>query len=512
MIGSSQSAIDNFFRISYGLDLETCQEGTRVTVLSTIRDWANDSTTKKQIFWLKDLPGTGKTTIATTIAHEWLESGHLAGRFFFTPNSKAASNLKQFCPTVAQDMAVQLPSLGPTILSAVDATPVLHFRVQDQFRRMIIEPLKHWKHPAIFVFDALDHCDETGRTTLLRLLLDHLPSTPLVKVFLTSRPHPSIQKWLENSEMVTGQDIQLYSVGETGINLDIKLYIETQMYELTEEEQMKLILRSEGFFIWAATASRLFRYSYRRRPDEFLQRILSSDEGTPLDQLYLEVLRQALVDPGSLEQFMQILQIVTAAIEPVSIATIEVFLPNQRSVNAFVQDLCSVLKDGTPHRPIRVLHPTFREFIFHSARANGFLVKNEEAHSLLAQVCLKLLLDRLEYDIAKHHEPDQEIPYFNNKLAPKLSSIFPQSIYDALNYASSFWPQHVAQAIGNQATMQTLRIFLEKKFLNWLEVLSLCSLVPLALQGMTQLCRLLKNYVESNNSAPVSCLHIYIVG
>jgi hypothetical protein len=312
-------------------------------------------------------------------------------------------------------------------------------------------------------------------------------------VLLTSRPHPTIDRWLEGSKLVTGQQLHLYTIGDQKPNQDIQLYVETHMFELTEEERMKLVLNSGGLFIWAATAVRMYQHSYRRRPDEFLERVLSATENNNLDHLYLQVLHQALVDPGALNQLMQVLQIIITAVEPVSIAMLQVFLPEQRFVNQFVQDLCSVVKDGTPHRPLRILHPTFREFIFHVDRANGFLVKSEESNDLLARVCFKFLSKHLTYDLAKRHTSGHEIPISNNPKPPPSISQLPQEDQDAYNYSMSFWPQHVAQAVDDPTSTTATIEFFEQKFLNWLEALSLCGMVPIGLQSLTGACQTLKD-------------------
>src|SRR5277367_5942029 len=106
---------EEFFKLVYGVDLDVCQKGTRVAILERIRTWAKDTATPKRIFWLNDTAGAGKTTIASTMAREWMREGQLAGRFFFTPNSKLASGISEFCRVVARDIAVLIPSLAPVI-------------------------------------------------------------------------------------------------------------------------------------------------------------------------------------------------------------------------------------------------------------------------------------------------------------------------------------------------------------------------------------------------------------
>jgi hypothetical protein len=60
-----------------------CLPDTRIDVLEQIRAWA-DGTNKKCIFWLNGFAGTGKSTIARTIARKYYDQNRLGGSFFFS--------------------------------------------------------------------------------------------------------------------------------------------------------------------------------------------------------------------------------------------------------------------------------------------------------------------------------------------------------------------------------------------------------------------------------------------
>ena len=53
-----------------------CLENTRVDVLRQIFDWA-DGQDERCIFWVNGLAGTGKSTIARTVACEYSERKRL---------------------------------------------------------------------------------------------------------------------------------------------------------------------------------------------------------------------------------------------------------------------------------------------------------------------------------------------------------------------------------------------------------------------------------------------------
>ncbi len=72
--------------------MKTCAEGTREGVLLAIQNWAtSEDEGQEHIFCLNGLAGTGKSTIATTIA-KWArdEEGILGGSFFFAARRERA--------------------------------------------------------------------------------------------------------------------------------------------------------------------------------------------------------------------------------------------------------------------------------------------------------------------------------------------------------------------------------------------------------------------------------------
>jgi hypothetical protein len=305
-------------------------------------------------------------------------------------------------------MLAQLPSIRSGVEAAIYESQSRRFPFHQKFKRLLVDPLERIDTPVVFVFDALDNCDVAGHRTLLQLLLKHLPSIPLVKVMITSRPLASIKDLLAPSPLVTGHDIQLYSICGNSPNDNITIYV-NQHYNLrylTQKQRADLAIRSNGLFIWAATACRLFQNN--RQHDVLVELLLDPEFANDMDALYLGILKKALVDPGAHQNFMGVLQVIIAAVEPISISTIEIYLPHNRLVDAFVQDLASVVKDGDPYRPIHVIHPSFREFLSQSSRANGFLVEPFPSHALLARACL-------HYNIAKHLEVRRNLPAGNYK-------------------------------------------------------------------------------------------------
>ena len=59
-----------------------CLANTRVELQRQIKEWAKDMN-GKPIFWLNGMAGTGKSTVARTVAWSFADEGHLGASFFF---------------------------------------------------------------------------------------------------------------------------------------------------------------------------------------------------------------------------------------------------------------------------------------------------------------------------------------------------------------------------------------------------------------------------------------------
>ena len=84
----------------------TCFEGTRVAVLKTIESWISDpSKSLPPVFWLNGMAGTGKSTIAKTIAEYAHDRGILGGSFFFSRDDQQLRDSSLVFPTLAFQLA-----------------------------------------------------------------------------------------------------------------------------------------------------------------------------------------------------------------------------------------------------------------------------------------------------------------------------------------------------------------------------------------------------------------------
>ena len=85
-------------------DSSTCLPNTRVSLLEDIYNWV-DSEDERCIFWLNGLAGTGKSTIARTVARRYFEQKRLGASFFFSRGRGDVSYASKFFTSIAVQLA-----------------------------------------------------------------------------------------------------------------------------------------------------------------------------------------------------------------------------------------------------------------------------------------------------------------------------------------------------------------------------------------------------------------------
>ena len=161
--------------------------------------WADDQCDESCIFWLNGMAGTGKSTIARTIAKKYYEVGRLGASFFFTRGGLASS--RALFPSLARQLADKEPELRRYICEAVaNNSSISQQGLEHQWRRLILEPLSRANKdsvasPLVIVIDALDECNNNDDIQLILQLFPAAMSlqNARLRIFIASRPEVSIR-------------------------------------------------------------------------------------------------------------------------------------------------------------------------------------------------------------------------------------------------------------------------------------------------------------------------------
>ena len=445
---------------------------------------------------MNGLAGTGKTTIAQTVAERLFANGQLGASFFCSRDFEDRSDLKLIFPTLAAQLARRYAEFRSIFVPLTQRAPeIAQDSLYDQMNELIVRPLQESGVSTVIVIDALDECkDEETASAILSVLGRLLSKIPKIKFFLTGRPEPRIQTGFRLPLLAKVTDVfVLHNVEPSLVNNDIQLFLRQSFLEIsrrwggldgwpTKEDIDNLCERSAGLFVYAVATIRFIDYKDydpKRQLELLLRRQNSTaregktkfNSKATLDMLYTSILREAFGD-DDLEndrRFRSILGAVVLAANPLSPSTIATLLGlDTTDVYLRLSSTHSLLMlEVGIDRPVRAFHRSFPDFITNPARCTNprFHICPPDQHTELLVRCLELMDRRLEKNMFRL--PDG----VTNSEVDDLRERIEQHVDQALEYACRSWHKHVVCTIPAQV-VPVLNEFLEKKFLFWLEVLS----------------------------------------
>ena len=197
-VSTAEFSVLNGYRRAEGAeywhgDSSGCLTGSRESVLNEIERWTEDRDASP-VFWLNGLAGTGKSTIAQTVAERMFAGNRLGASFFCSRGFEDRSNLQLIFPTLAFQLSQEYSAFRTSLVPLLQSNPdVIHQSLQDQVQIFLVEPLRSAGVSTVIVIDALDECrDEDPESAMLLVLGKSVPQIPGVKFIITSRPERHI--------------------------------------------------------------------------------------------------------------------------------------------------------------------------------------------------------------------------------------------------------------------------------------------------------------------------------
>jgi len=477
-----------------------CIQNTRVDLLREIKEWA-DGGDKRPIFWLRGLAGTGKSTIARTIAHYYHDRRRLAASFFFSRDIGGdVRHARKFFTSIATQLAHASDPLGDYICDAIrQNSEIVNRAPQEQWRQLILEPLLKRKSGApqlslVLVVDALDECENDDDVRTIVHLLSEARSLRKVRlrILITSRPEIPIRNGFARIPKTEHQDFIPHDISPSIVNEDIRVFVE---YNFNIIRQLRgfaldwpdaktiraIVEHAAGLFIWAATACRFIKDG-GRFAEKRLSAILDSNvcitaPERGLDGIYLTVLKNSIhadFDQQEESEHCSMLREVLGAIvtlfSSLSIGPLArlVNIP-EKDIDESLEDLHAILDIRKERNlPVRLHHPSFRDFLVSRKRCNDlrFWIDESKAHQLLADYCIDLMSAALRRDICALREPGvtaRDVSEQNIKTG----------LPTALQYACQYWVQHLRRSNAQLEDYDKTHNFLRLHLLHWFEALSL---------------------------------------
>ena len=485
-----------------------CLPGTRIAFLDFIVDWVNNPASKR-ILVLIGLAGTGKSSIAHEIAHRFDEMHRLTSSFIFVRKEQSKAEGYHLFTNLARNLADRYPLFKAALGRVIKDDTSLRLDTRDYgtlFRRLIREPLKDLPivDPILVVIDALDESgDATGEGGLHKFLAKNISSLPSnFRILITSRPEDGIESAFLTAESVVIKHINDHELAATTHD-DILAFLRTRLHSREFEQYGKALAgRAEGLFQWAAVACGYILEpkpvrSRRGRIEHLLQSTANHHGQDLLTELYNGILKEYFTDEEAQGLFRSVVGRLLAAFEPLSIHSLTTLQrrtsndddddddDDDNSIVETLRCLGSLLSNVTSSNdtlPIVPLHTSFRDFATDEEKSGVFYVDLRDAHFHLAHSCLSLVLNDLKFNIC-----NLKSSYLANEDVEDLEVRIVKHLPPALSYACRLWDDHLGHLDFEANLFDKLQTFFEKKFLFWLEALSLLSAMALALPALSSL-------------------------
>ena len=484
--------------------------------MDEIESWSKDFD-MSPVYWLNGLAGTGKSTIAQTVAERVFAEGRLGASFFCSRDFKDRRNLRYIFPTLAFQLAQKYPNFRSILVPLLQSNPdVVRDSLYNQMETLIVEPLSSSNISTVIIIDALDECaDEEPQSAILSVMGRLVEGILNVKFLITGRPEPRIQSGFRLGLLKPLTDVfVLHEVEPSVINADVRLFLSHGLSELakrrgmeqdtwpTDEHLDMLCERAAGLFVYAVATLKFLDHAFTP-PNKQLEIITMAPSSTShegrakvrstanldsldgfapsvdgsvetLDSLYLSSFQGAFngMDAGDDEKVRHVLGTVVLAVNPLPPSAIAILVGlGKQEVMDLLQLIQSLLKlSEDPDSLVLPFHKSFPDFITDPLRCPNkrFHISPETGHLKLALSCLKLMNSCLEQNLLS-------LPnYALNSEVQDLEVRVKDHISIALQYACKSWHNHLTGVRGDIMTVvPALRSFLQEGFLAWLEVLSI---------------------------------------
>ena len=471
------------------------------------------------------MAGTGKSTIARTLANKFKSQKTLGGSFFFSRGSGEANNAVNFVGTLAYHLANTSPQLKECICEAVSThSDSTRQGLRNQWKNLIIGPLSMIKikgRPTLnLVIDALDECDSDDDIRLLLQLFVEVKDLNNINlgIFVTSRREVAIRPGFKDMPEIIHHNLDLRDIPRQIVEHDISMLLEHELGRISSQHKLhdwpseddirSLVQKADCLFIYAATACR-FIGDKDWIPTERLSEIIQGDSAgggitAQLDEMYMQVLRCSLIkgrregDVAKLcDRFKRIVGSIVVLFNELSVSELAKLLSLPvGKVNVSLGTLHSVLNiPDNLESPIRLLHPSFHDFLLDETRCEDkrFLLEEVLMHGNLVMNCLKTISAALKRNSCRLPTPGSSPQDVQSET---LNKQLPKHV----QYACQYWVDHLAGTKPDSRAQLGLRddgeihIFFREDFLHWLEAMSLMGkmsqgvLMITRLANMTEVC------------------------
>ena len=382
-----------------GENRSRCLENTRKHTLQSIDEWVG-AEGYPNIFFLVGAAGTGKSTIATTVAMKYQEIGQLGCYMFFLRGKSHPANVLQ---TIAYSLAMYRQNIAESLLEKLrDSGDIGPSDLKAKFKILLWDSLSaittNVASPVLIVLDALDECGtpET-RHSLIDVLYHGLPTLPSNYRFLvTTRPEGDILPFISLSSLKVHTLNLDYKAEEN--RLSVSTYIKYELEKLKSSNAFvipqdwdweggvqSLANTADGLFIWASTA---IKFISEKKIGRFrhLKNLVENGRTLGLNELYATILENAFKwDDEEKDTFVRVFSLILFGKSPLSDEAINGILGID-TASEILSYLHSVVV-YEPGNPVTIRHASFRDHLVSCKEMSWYIDANKQK-GYIASKCL----------------------------------------------------------------------------------------------------------------------------
>jgi hypothetical protein len=462
---------------------------------SIFQQWQQDP--HSRLLWVKGDPGKGKTMLLCGIINELQSSLPRTGllSYFFCQATDSRINsatavlrgllymLVKQQPSLASHIRKKYDNVGKTLFEDANAWVAL----TEIWVDVLQDPSLNTTY---LVIDALDECT-TGMLKLLDFVVKQSSASDRVKWVVSGRNWRDIEEQLEQA----GHKVRLsLELNAKSVAAAVGTFIRQKVNQLAQDKQYKAEIRdavlqhltsnANETFLWVALVCQDLKTTPKFN---VLRKIALFPPG--LDALYKRMLDQ-ISESDIAEICQQVLASTAILYRPVTICELTALVQPLEELGDDLEavreivSLCGsflTLRDDT----VYFVHQSAKDFLLAKALNELFPRGTEDVHRVIFSKSLAIMSKTLHRDMYSLKAPGYPI---ENIQLPKLDPLV------ASRYACVYWIDHLCESeskssVGSVAdpNVKAIDEFLRKKYLYWLEGLSLCKSVEKGVVSMTKL-------------------------
>ncbi|CAG8937555.1 unnamed protein product [Penicillium salamii] len=457
------------------------------------QQWQDNAS--NSLLWIRGDPGKGKTMLLCGIIDELTRLfGDTANiSFFFCQATDVRiNNATAVLRGLIYSLVKKQPSLLSHVKSQYDHTGKALFEdinAWNALSSIFTDILKDATLPSTYlIIDALDECT-SGLPSLLDLITQVSSAYPQIKWIVSSRNWPNIEERLDTTHTAP---ISL-ELNETSISEAVSKFIQHKVHCLAKvkkysDETRHTICRhlssnSQGTFLWVALVCQDLDRTSRRHA---VRKLEAFPPG--LNALYGRMIDQVCnsEDAESCKRILAVMSIVYRPIAFDELASL-VELPDDLAGDSeALSDIIAICGSFLTVREDTIIfvHQSAKEFLLRETQTGVFPRGIEAGHQKVFSRSLEAMFKTLRRDIFQIKLPgfpiEKVIPPSPNPLA-------------AATYACVYWVDHLHHSRCHKE--RNLDIdergcvgdFLQKKYLHWLEALSVLGSISQGIAAMLKL-------------------------